>query len=683
MTDDAYEAPHPRRSRLRAIVRALLWIAGGGAALGVAGFLGLYLYFTMRLDPAMDLARLNRIPSVSFVDAEGNLIASRGSAFGEHLALSEMPAHLKAAFLSAEDRRFYDHFGLDPLGLTRAMLANFSAGRMVQGGSTITQQLARLLFLSNERSFSRKLEEMFIALWLERHFTKDQILELYLNRVYLGANANGIDAASRRYFGVPAREVSLAQAAMLAAMTRAPARFAPTSDLDGARLRASFVLDGMIAMGQLTQGEAFRARAIPAGPGENALDISVNYFVDYAADEVERLGIALDQDLIVKITIDRALQRRAQEIITETLADKGETKGVGQAAAVIMTPDGAVKAIIGGRDYIDSPFNRATQAMRQPGSAFKPFVYLAALELGLSPYTIRYDEPVDIEGWRPANFSAGYSGPVSLDEALAKSINTVAAALGQEVGISAVVNAAKRMGVQAELQYIRSLPLGTSETTLIDLTGAYAPFATGGVSVQRHVVLEVKRPDGEVLYTYEAPEAEQVIAGRIAKEMNFMLADVVRAGTGKRAALAGRPVAGKTGTSQDYRDALFVGFTADYVGGVWIGNDDNAPMDKIVGGNIPAEIWRKIMAVAHDGLPVRPIPGADYLDDPYAVAGDRGWQNPGSPGTPIPGYDPFDPYSAPYPPPPPRDEDLGEAILDWLFGPPSPPPPPRDPRFRR
>ncbi|MBI1239049.1 MAG: PBP1A family penicillin-binding protein [Alphaproteobacteria bacterium] len=663
--DDNERATGRRGGWLRIAAYGLLGTAGAGVLL----FAGLYLYFTAALDAEIDLVALNRVPSLTFTDEAGTIIASRGSAFGEPLTFDDIPPHLRDAFIGAEDRRFYSHFGIDLIGLTRAMWANVSAGRFVQGGSTITQQLARSLFLSNERSLTRKVEEAFIALWLEAHFSKDEILTLYLNRVYLGSGANGVDAAARRYFGLSAREVTLAQAAMLAAMTRAPARFAPTSDLDGARLRAALVLDAMIETGRLTHGEAYAARVIPAGAGTSTANIGANYFVDYAAEEVAALGIDMNQDLIVTTTIDPAIQQAAQETITQTLSGKGEDKSASQGAVVIMETTGAIRAIVGGRDYLDSPFNRATQAMRQPGSAFKPFVYLCAMEMGLTPSTIRWDEPVDIEGWKPANFGGTYAGPVTLDEAFSKSINTVAAALGQEVGIGNVVAAAARLGLRQPVEANRSLPLGTSEVTLVDLAGAYLPFANLGRSEQRHVVLAVKTPAGDELYRYVPPVSEQVIAERVAREMNYLMADVVRFGTGRRAQLSGRPVAGKTGTSQDYRDALFVGYTADYLGAVWIGNDDNQPMDKVVGGNLPAEIWARIMATAHAGRTAKPLPGADDYYDRYQVAREP-WQEryPNAPQTEYP----------PYTPPPQGrrydERDLGEAILDWLFGPPPPRP---------
>ncbi|NWH09217.1 MAG: PBP1A family penicillin-binding protein [Alphaproteobacteria bacterium] len=645
-------------------LRAMMVGAGGTLAAGIAAFFGLYLYFTWRLDPAIDLAALNRSPSITFTDEEGHVIASRGPAFGTYLPLDQIPAYLKGAFLSAEDRRFYAHWGIDPKGLARAMMANWSRGQMVQGGSTITQQLARSLFLSNERSLERKLEEMFIAFWLEWHFSKDKLLETYLNRIYLGGGAYGVDAAARRYFGVTARETTLAQAVMLAAMTRAPARFAPTSDLEGARTRAALVLDGMVLEGMLTQGEAFAARAVPAGPGSDIAHASFNYFADAASDALTALNLPVSQgDLVVRTTLNRDLQRTAQEILTQTLTERGDEKSAGQGAIVVMDKEGAVRALIGGRDYLDSPFNRATQARRQPGSAFKAFVYLAAFERGLDPYTIRYDEPVDIGGWRPQNFSNGYSGPVTLDEAFAKSINTVAAQLGEEVGQHNVVATAQRLGITSALEGNRSIALGTSEVTLIDLTQAYAPLAAGGMRVQAHMILDVRKSDGTVLYAYEPPPAERIVATRVVNEMNFLMADVVRHGTGKGAALGGRDVGGKTGTTQEHRDAWFIGYTADYVAGVWIGNDDNAPMDKVVGGQMPAQIFAKVMTAAHEGMPLAALPGSNSYDAP--VAADYGRERWGDPYAETQREDGPMPYDYP---PPRREEDLGDAIIDFLFG---------------
>jgi penicillin-binding protein 1A len=653
-----FEDPRARGWRRWLYISGL--VAGNLAGFAIAAFIGAYIYFTWHLDPNADLNALNRVPSVTFTDEKGVLIASRGSSFGEQIPLAQMPAHVKAAFIGAEDRRFYEHFGLDIWGLSRAMYFNIASGRLVQGGSTITQQLARSLFLSTERTLARKIEEMFLAIWLERHLSKDQILELYLNRIYLGSGAYGVDAAARRYYGISVKEANLAQAAMLAAMTRAPARYAPTNDLAGARTRAALVLDAMIETGYISHGDAYASRAVPAGPGENKVEITYNYFADYVATELEALGIPLDQDLIVRTTINRDIQLKAQQVITEDIAKNAEAKGVSQAGAVVMTTDGAIRAIVGGVDYIDSPFNRATQAMRQPGSAFKPFVYLTALEQGFRPSDMRYDEPVTIGKWTPANYGGTYTGPVTLSTALAKSINTVAAALGNEVGTENVVQTATRMGITSPMQAIPSLALGTSEVTLLELAGAYAPFAKTGVSVAHYAIVDVKRPSGEVVYQRKPAQGQTVIADRIARNMNQMLGDVVRFGTGRGAALGQRPVAGKTGTSQDFRDAWFIGYTADYVGGVWIGNDDNTPMDKVVGGSLPAAMWRQIMTTAHDGVAVKPLPGWDEWDEPSIASSDRWEEQYWNEGPPPEAY---------YEEEQGADDDDRGGLLDWLFGP--------------
>ena len=675
---------HDEDAPRRGLPRWLRWL--GTAAAGGAGvFVALYFFFTSGLDSEIDLTRFNRIPSMTITDENGTIVASRGSAYGEHVRLGEMPAHLKAAFIAAEDRRFYGHFGIDLWGLSRAMIANIRAGSLYQGGSTITQQLARSLFLSNERTLGRKVEEMFLALWLELHLSKDEILELYLNRIYLGSGAYGVDAAARRYFGLSARDVNLSQAAMLAAMTRAPGRFAPTSDIISARDRTSGVLDAMVETGVVSEGEAFAARVIPAGPGTSIAGKSVNYYVDYVLNELTALGIDTSADLIVKTTIDAELQGHAQEAIANALATTGADKGVSQAACIVMTPQGAVRAVVGGRDYFESPFNRAFQAKRQPGSAFKMFVYLAAMEAGLTPGTMRIDEPINIGGWQPDNYGESYRGPVTLYEGLSKSINTIAAQLGQEIGIDHVIEAAKRLGIATDLQYVRSLALGTSEVTLAEMTSAFATLANNGLAVTRHAVLEVKRPDGEVLYVYQEPAPNQLVAERILREMNFMLAGVIREGTGRGASLGGRPAAGKTGTTQDHHDAWFIGYTADFAGGVWAGNDDNTPMDKVVGGTLPATLWREIMTAAHAGVAAHELAGTNdtfYADEnPYEYFEDgRGYAD----------RDRLDErerrgrgdwYDGP-PPPPYEDE---EDILDFLFGgPPEPPPPPPDwQRYRR
>jgi penicillin-binding protein 1A len=522
-----------------------------------------------------------------------------------------MPAYLPAAFIAMEDRRFYDHQGIDIRGLVRATLTNLHAGHVVAGGSTITQQTAKIVFLTPTRTFGRKFDELFDAAKLEKSLSKKQILELYLNRIYLGSGAYGVDGASHVYFGKSARNVTIAEAAMLATLTRAPTAFSPRRDLDAAQDRANLVLRAMVETGAITQAQADDARANPAQMSDHSITDARNYFLDTAADEATRLvagsGLMHSSDLIVHTTLEPRLQEAARHAVAKTLNTRGAKVHASEAAVVLMKPDGAVSALIGGKDYDESVFNRATQARRQPGSAFKPFVYLAAIENGISPWDVRDDGPVDIDGWTPTNFGGRSYGTVTLADALAHSINTITAGLAQEVGITTVVDAAHRCGIVSQLDPNASLALGTSEVTPIELTTAYGAFASGGIRVWPYYVTEVDDPQKNVLYKRTPPPEERVIASHVDRDLTTMLAGVITGGTGRGAALAGHQAAGKTGTTQDYHDAWFVGFTTDYVAGVWVGNDDSSPMKTVTGGSLPAAIWKDVMTAAEKGKPSKPL----------------------------------------------------------------------------
>ncbi len=566
--------------------------------------------FAPRLDRKVDLYAVNRPIAFTFLDVQGNEVGHRGAIVGQRLSLKEMPSYLPAAFIAMEDRRFYSHKGIDPLGLGRALLLDIKAGHWVAGGSTISQQTAKIVYTNQQRTVSRKLAELIDAAGLEKSLSKKQILELYLNRIYLGSGAYGVDGAARVYFGTSARDLTLAQAAMLATLTRAPSVFSPRRDLLRAQQRASLVLDSMVDNGAITEAEAAFARAHPAVIIDRASLDARNYFLDSAADEATKLvsqnGAPPAADMVVHTTLEPKVQEAARLAALRTINKYGKRTRTTEAAVVVMKTDGAVSAMIGGVDYRDSVFNRATQAHRQPGSAFKPFVYLAALEAGKSPWETRDDEAVDIGGYRPTNFGGKYYGTLTLADALAHSVNTITVNLAQEVGVINVVAAAKRLGITSPLQPNASLALGTSEVTPLELTAAYAAFANGGYRVAPYMVTEVDI-NGRSVYVRQAPRPQRVIDETIDRDMTYMLYGVVANGTGGYASLHGREAAGKTGTTQDSHDAWFVGFTTDYVAAAWVGNDDSSPTRGVTGGTLPAYIWRDTMLTAEQGHPLRAL----------------------------------------------------------------------------
>lgn len=578
---------------------AVVW--GVVAVGGVAAF---YAYDLPDVDTALEATRQ---PTVTFLAADGSTLATVGDVYGSLVRLADLPPALPQAVLATEDRRFYSHFGIDLIGLARATYVNLRAGRVVQGGSTITQQVAKNLFLTPERSLKRKAQEVLLALWLEHRFSKDQILTLYLNRVYLGAGTYGVDAASRRYFGHPARQLTTYESAMLAGLLKAPSRYNPANDPAKANERTAQILDNMIDAGYLTEAEAARAakerhRTVATG-GPRA-----RYFLDWVLEQVSGFVAPGDRDLVVRTTLDPRLQELAERDVRDALDGPGRKLDVSQAALLAMAPDGAVRAMVGGRDYGDSQFNRATQALRQPGSAFKPIVYLAGLEAGLTPASRMVDAPVTIDGWSPHNFEGRYEGEMSLAAALAHSVNTVAVRVAQRAGPAAVVKVARRLGITSDLENSLGLALGTSELTVNELTSAFAVFANDGRGVWSYGIQEIRDSRGTVLYRRSGTGPGQVVPPAEVGEINRMLADVLSEGTGKAAALD-RPAAGKTGTSQNFRDAWFVGYTANLVTGVWMGNDDGTPMRRVTGGGLPARTWQAFMAAAHQGVPVLPLPG--------------------------------------------------------------------------
>jgi penicillin-binding protein 1A len=564
-----------------------------------------------RLNFDKDLYAVNRPIAFTFIDANGHVAGHRGAIVGERLKLSEMPPYLPAAFIAMEDRSFYENEGIDIRGLVRAAWMNMRAGHVVAGGSTITQQTAKIVFLSPKRTFSRKTEELFDAAALEKSLSKKEILELYLNRIYLGAGAYGVDGAAHTYFGKSARDLTLPEAAMLATLTRAPSAFSPRRDLAAAQSRAGLVLRAMVETGAITQSQAEDARAHPAEITNHTFTDARNFFMDAAADEALKLigsdGEGRDADLIVHTTFDPKLEEAARHALSHTLSAHGRHMHASQGAVVLMKTDGGIAALIGGRDYDISTFNRATQARRQPGSAFKPFVYLAALESGITPWDTRDDGPVDIGGWSPTNYGGRSYGTVTIAQAMAHSINTVTAKVAQEVGITNVIRAARRCGITSPLAPNASLALGTSVVTPLELTSAYASFASGGLRVSPYMVSEIEDSAHRVLYQRSTQPEPRIIATHVNRDLTAMLYGVLVEGTGRAAALPGREAAGKTGTTQDYRDAWFVGFTPDYVAGVWVGNDDYSPMRNVTGGTLPAMIWKSVMTTAEQGLPAKKL----------------------------------------------------------------------------
>jgi penicillin-binding protein 1A len=591
-------------------------MAGLAVLLATGGAVALYWLLTATPPTHAQLHEINRVPSVTLYDRHGERLAVRGAFHGDMLTLEEMPDYLPAAFLAIEDRRFYHHNGIDFRGLARALWVNLRAGRTVQGGSTITQQLAKNLFLTPERTLWRKIEELGYALWLERHLEKEEILALYMNRIYLGAGTYGVDAAARFYFDVSARDVTLAQAAMLAALPKAPSRFAPTSDLMLARARAETVLDALVDAGFASEGDVYAARVDPAAPMERAGLEGVQYFVDAVIAEAARhSGAPFPTDVIIHTTLDPKLQRQGEDAVVEALARDGESLDAGQAALIAMEPSGAVRAMVGGRSYGESQFNRATQARRQPGSAFKPFVYLAALEHGIRPEDVYWDEPIEVEGWAPRNYGGGFQGRVTVRQAVERSINTVAVRVSEEIGRDRAVEVAQRLGIRSPLEANRSIALGTSEVSLIELAGAYAAFAREGLAAEPHIITRIETERGEVLYERAPPEEHRVMERAHAHQMTNMLHQVMLTGTGRAARFGRWPAAGKTGTSQEWRDAWFIGYTAELVTGVWVGNDDDSPMARVAGGGLPAHIWRDFMSAAHEGRAIAALPGAHAVRD--------------------------------------------------------------------
>jgi penicillin-binding protein 1A len=600
--------PRARRWADRPIRRASLRILFTACTLVVFVLGAGFLYFVSRLPDPILLTLDDRPPNLTILASDGTVLAERGLRRG-YIRLDRLPAYLPQAVIATEDRRFYDHLGVDPVGLVRAGMRNLAAGSVVQGGSTITQQLAKNLFLKPDRTMARKLEEVMYAIWLERRFTKDEILELYLNRVYFGGGTYGVEAAARRYFGRSARSVTLTQAALLAGLLKAPSRYAPTRNVELATTRVDVVLDNMVDAGYLTATEAHAAAEQPLRLRAFGDETGYPYAVDRVAETLPEVVGDNEGDLIVETTIDAGLQRTAQATLRQKLDEEGKALDVSEGAVVVLDPAGGIKALIGGHSYRSSPFDRAVKALRQPGSAFKPFVYLTALESGYTPDSMADDEPVAVDGWSPKNHTRTYRGEVTLRDSFAQSINTVAVKLADDVGRPEVVRTARRLGIHSELHDRPSLALGTAEVTPLELVAAYVPFANGGEGVIPHIIARVRNCHGKLLYEFKGSNLGRVVDEPHVAEMNDMMNATLVNGTGRQAALSDQIAGGKTGTSQSSRDAWFVGYTAHYVAGVWVGNDDGSKMRNVSGGTLPAHIWHDIMVYAHQGKPPLALPG--------------------------------------------------------------------------
>ncbi len=573
-------------------------------------FVGLSFFVLLDLPSPASLDLPERTPSVTIKSASGEVMARRGTFSGDDIRLDELPEYIPQAVIATEDRRFYAHFGVDPIGLVRALIINYRSGKVVQGGSTITQQLAKNLFLNPDRTIRRKIQEMVMAVWLEAKYSKVEILQLYLNRVYFGAGAFGVDAAARRYFSKSAKDVTLAEAAVLAGLLKAPTKYAPTRNPRLAEERAYLVLNNMVRSNYITKEQGQKAVDEPASIVQREAGRSNQYIVDWVVEQLPGFIGTPKQDIIVETTLDPRLQVLAEKAVVEVLDSQGVKKNATQAALVALDGRGAVRALVGGRSYAESQFNRAVKAKRQPGSAFKPFVYLAALENGFTPESRVVDQPIKIKGWSPKNYNRKYRGEVSLRESFAKSLNTVAVQLAQKVGTGTVLKTARRLGITAQMHENPSMALGTAELSPLELTAAYVPFANGGEGVLPFIINRIRTKSGTVIYERLGSGPGKVIKDKPLDQINDLLAAVTKEGTGRKANFDGRPIAGKTGTSQGFRDAWFIGFSAQLTTGVWVGNDDGSPMKRVSGSGLPTTIWRKFMAPAHQGFPVVALPGS-------------------------------------------------------------------------
>lgn len=647
----------PRRS---ALGRLFYW----SAVLAVWGLIFLVVFFAVfarGLPDTSSLYQVDRQPSITYLDRNGALIATRGTQMAPPADLDALPDYVPAAFIAIEDRRFYHHPGFDPIGMMRAMATNVRAGRVVQGGSTLTQQLAKNLFLTPDQNMRRKVQELMLAVWLEMKFSKKEILALYLNRVYFGAGAYGIEAASQRYFDKSAKNLTVGEAALLAGLLKAPSRYSPVSESERAAARATVVLNEMEEAGVITAAQREQAVTQPVIVSRTLATQHAQYFIDWLDKSIRSLVGEPTEDMVVETTLDLTLQTAAERSVRRIL-DRDAGKGVQQAALVALDGDGRVRAMIGGSSYADSQFNRAVDAKRQAGSAFKPFVYLAAVEAGYTPQTPVVDQPITIGNWSPRNYSGTFSGNMTLAQAVAQSTNTVAAYVADQVGRDSVAHAARRLGIESRIGLEPAMALGAVEVSPIEMATAYDAFANGGRRVDAYGISRIRTPQGRVIYQRQSGQSGQAINNPSLYYMNQMLRGVVTSGSGRSAAISGRDLAGKTGTTSDYKDAWFVGYTGGFVTAVWVGKDDNTAMRGVTGGSSPAAIWKGFMEAALPRLDAPAIPNGPPMPEGWVAPDPVGDLMSGldQNGLPIEPVDPLagEPYvpddQAPMQPPSPQ-----------------------------
>jgi penicillin-binding protein 1A len=611
------EPPKPARARRTPLQAVLYWSAVAAVWLVIfsAAFLAVFAY---GLPDTSKLYQVQRQPSISYLDRSGGLVAVRGSQFAPPVKIDELPPYVPAAFVAIEDRRFYHHFGFDPIGMVRMVLVDLRQHRYAQGASTITQQLARNLFLNNDQNIRRKVQELILAVWLETKFSKKEILALYLNRVYFGGGAYGIEAAAKRYFNKPASQLTVGEAALLAGMMKSPTHYSPLNDTARAERRATVVLDEMVKTHAITPAQRDNAFAQPVRVSRTLANQHAQYFVDWVDSEVRSIlgrskDDVLQQDLVVETTIDLPTQAAAERAVQGVISSRdAASRGVEQAALVALDGEGRVRAFVGGEDYTDSQFDRAADARRQAGSSFKPFVYLTAMENGFTPDTPVIDEPIRIGNWEPHNFTNKYLGPINIQTALVQSINTVAARVANQVGTQNVARTARRLGITSPIQTDPSMALGAVEVSPLEMAQAYDAFANGGYAVKAYGIERIRTTSGRVLYDHSVDKTPppKVIPSQPLNYMNQMMRQVLVSGSGVGARVNGYDLAGKTGTTSDYRDAWFVGYTGGFVAAVWVGRDNDTPMRSVTGGSYPARLWRAFMSAALPKLKVSAIPGA-------------------------------------------------------------------------
>ncbi len=604
----------PARARRTPAQAFFYWTA----VLGVWGVIFLVAFFAVFAVDLPDTSKLydvKRQPSISYLDRSGALVAVRGSQYAPPVDLDKLPPHVPKAFIAIEDRWFYWHPGFNPWGIIRSQIYNLQRKEgPLRGGSTITQQLARNLFLTPNQNYRRKIQELILAMWLEARFSKKEILALYLNRVYFGAGAYGIEAAAQRYFGKAASELTIGESALLAGLMKGPSRYSPVASTERAERRATIVLNEMVRTGAITAAERDLAIKTPVRVNPTLASQRAQYFTDWVDDQVRSLVGEPTEDLVVETTLDLPIQTAAEQALRRGVA-AAKSQGVEQGALVAIDGEGRIRAYVGGASYTESQFDRATMARRQAGSAFKPFVYLTAMENGRTPDVAVVDEPVKIGNWEPRNYTGDFKGPMTLQTALAQSINTVAARLANEVGTGNVAATARRLGITSHIQLDPSMSLGAVEVSPLEMAQAYAPFANGGFLAKGYGISRIRTASGRLLYDHSVDTAprQSVIGSPALQYMNQMMRQVVVSGTGTRARVAGFDLAGKTGTTSDYRDAWFVGYTGGFVTAVWVGKDNNKPMRRVTGGGAPAGIWKEFMTAALPRLKTQAIPGGDIV----------------------------------------------------------------------